>query len=405
MNARVPAADINLLNKVAFSYCPIINRERNVMATRLSVFPLLPGAQLQAAPLLESLGQVWPADGGRVSLNILSESLLQDLFNHKPTSNIILEIPAFMAEDAQNIELIKALRRNGNELWIKGRPIEEIPRELLPCFTQSIIDLSSDRRINENATEALKHQRSIAFVQTGIHSIAEMDGSFRRGAEAILGWPIDDAVKSDNGKAGQQSDMQVIIDLIRRVDNADPIDQLEKTLRRDPTLAFKLMRYINSPVFGLSVEITSFQHAVMMLGYKRLKRWLALLLVTSNRDVNMRPVTYAAIRRGMLMEELGRNVGDDDMRGEMFVCGVFSLLDRMMGEPFDKLLSNIPIPERVYDALVHQKGVYHPYIELVRTIEGSELQPIKDAAEALMTGMSEVNKALLIALGNAYKLQ
>ena len=77
-------------------------------------------------------------------------------------------------------------------------------------------------------------------------------------------------------------------------------------LKRDPTLAFRLMRYLNSPAFGLSVEINSFGHALMLLGYQRLKRWLALLLASASTDVNMKPVMYAAVRRGLLMEELVR---------------------------------------------------------------------------------------------------
>ena len=103
------------------------------------------------------------------------------------------------------------------------------------------------------------------------------------------------------------------------------------------------MRYINSPAFGLRVEISSFRHAIMMLGYKRLKRWLALLLATASKDVNLKPVMFAAVRRGMLMEELVRSSGDEEMRSEMFICGVFSLLDRMFQQPFSELFDNIPV--------------------------------------------------------------
>ena len=50
-----------------------------------------------AAQLLEAIAGVWPADGARVSLNIASESLLQDLLNAQPAANVMIEIPAFMA--------------------------------------------------------------------------------------------------------------------------------------------------------------------------------------------------------------------------------------------------------------------------------------------------------------------
>ena len=112
------------------------------------------------------------------------------------------------------------------------------------------------------------------------------------------------------------------MDLMQRLDREEPVGQLEAVLRRDPALGYRLMRYINSPAFGLSVEVTSFRHAIMLLGYQRLKRWLALLLAAGSRDASMKPVIYAAVRRGLLMEELGRDSGaDDERRGDVATSG------------------------------------------------------------------------------------
>src|SRR5678816_2468151 len=101
--------------------------------------------------------------------------------------------------------------------------------------------------------------RTIAHVQSGARTVAEMEGSFARGAHAVLGWPIDDAISATaarTGKASAQPDLQVVVELIHRVDNEDPIERLENTLKRDPSLAFKLLRYINSPAFGLRVAVS-----------------------------------------------------------------------------------------------------------------------------------------------------
>ena len=155
MNARVPvASSSSLLSRVALSYSPLIDRNRAVVATRLSVFPIVPGAPLNARELLEEVSDVWPADGGRVSLNVMSESLLHDLLVVQPTTNVMIEVPAFMACDPAYTQPILALHANGNTLLIKGRPLRELPRELLPCFEQSIIDLVDDRRMNESPEDA-----------------------------------------------------------------------------------------------------------------------------------------------------------------------------------------------------------------------------------------------------------
>lgn len=402
--------DSSIFGQVALSYAPMVDRNRAVSATRLTVFPLRPGEALDAAALLAAVATVWPEGGQQVSLNVLSESLLHDLIEAKPATNVIVEVPAFMAADEQHSEVIRALHDNGNTLLIKGRPLRELPRDVLPCFKYSIVDLADDRRIDESPEGAASMPRKIGFVQSGVRKLVEMEGSFGRGAVAVLGWPMDDAISYANAAAqsggGKQAapDLQVIVELIHRVDQAEPIDRLEQTLRRDPTLAFKLMRYINSPAFGLSVEISSFRHAIMLLGYNRLKRWLALLLATASKDANMKPVMFAAVRRGMLMEELVRSSSDEEMRNELFICGVFSLLDRIFRQPFSELLQSIPVPERVYQALADNRGPYQPYCDLVRAVEGDELDAIREACDALIMDPAGINRALLTALGHAAQL-
>ncbi|WP_428420077.1 EAL and HDOD domain-containing protein [Methylibium sp.] len=398
----------SILGQVALSYSPMIDRQRTVSATRLTVFPLQPGAELDAAGLLEEVAAVWPAGGGQVSLNVLSENLLGALLQAQPSPNVMIEIPAFMACDETHTEAIRALHARGSVLLVKGRPLRELPREVLPCFRYSIVDLADDRRVGETVPAA-GVVRSIGFVQSGVNTIADMEGSFSRGAVAVLGWPMDDAIAHSSVGKGKDPkavtpDLQVMVELIHRVDQHEPIEKLEATLRRDPALAFKLMRYINSPAFGLSVEISSFRHAIMMLGYNRLKRWLALLLATGSKDANLKPVMFAAVRRGMLMEELARNLGDEEMRNELFICGVFSLLDRMFKQPFSELLSTIPVPERVYQALADASGPYAPYCALVRAVEGNALDAIREACDGLLMDPAEINRGLMRALAKAAQL-
>ncbi|MBI5924425.1 MAG: HDOD domain-containing protein [Aquabacterium sp.] len=399
--------DHPILSQTALAYCPVIDRNRSVIATRLSVFPLNPNAQLDPRSLLDALAEAWPTGGPQLWLNVANESLLRDLIVAQPGTHIVVEVPAFMACDTTNAEPLCTLHANGSMMLLKGRPLQELPREVLACFKYAIVDFEEDRRIDQAtggagvAPEGIP--RHIGHVQAGVSNVPDMETSFRRGASAVLGWPIDDVIKAGNKPADQPA-LQVIVMLIDQVHKQDDIEDLEATLKRDPPLAYKLMRYINSPAFGLSVEISSFRHAIMILGYQRLKRWLALLLATASKDPNMKPVMYAAVRRGLLMEELARISGDDEMRNELFICGVFSLLDRMFQLPFNELLKTIPVPERVYQALADNTGPYEPYFRLVQAIEGSSVYDIKDAAEALMMSFGDINSAVIKAMANASQL-
>ena len=403
-----------VLGQVVLGYCPFVDRQRAVTALRLTVFPERPSATPDAAALFAALEEVWPAapaaDGAKpaarpapaVSLNIAGEAMLAATLSAAPGPHMMVEVPAFMAGDAQQLAALQALRARGNVLVIKGRPLQPLTPEVLGLFTHSLVDMAEDRRAGAPAPSGVT--RNITCIQTGARTSADYELAFTRGAIAVAGWPWEDAPPRPSGRSAVPADITTVMDLINGVDREEPVPKLEAVLRRDPTLAFRLMRYLNSPAFGLSVEINSFGHALMMLGYQRLKRWLALLLASSAKGANARPVMFAAVRRGLLMEEFGRQQDDPEVRGEMFICGVFSLLDRLLQQPFKELLPSVPVPERVAQALRGAGGPYAPFLELVEAIEQGTLFDIRERSEALLMSPAVVNRAVLTALRSARQL-
>jgi EAL and modified HD-GYP domain-containing signal transduction protein len=101
------------------------------------------------------------------------------------------------------------------------------------------------------------------------------------------------------------------------------------------------------------------------------------------------------------MEELGRPSGDEALHNELFICGVFSLLDRMIGQPFDKLLKTIPVQASVHQALVEESGPCAPFLALAVAVEQESLYDIRSTSESLLLSAGDVNRALVKALVNA----
>jgi EAL and modified HD-GYP domain-containing signal transduction protein len=418
-----------VLSQVALGYSPMIDRQRAVVATRLTIFPSRPDAAPDPVALLAALQEVWPpvaagqplkltprpldpvavsqrsASAGSaatpVSLNIAGEALLRAVLQACPPPHLMIEVPAFMAQDPAHAAVLRDLHGAGSVLLIKGRPLTPLTPALLSCFAHSIVEVGDDRRGNVPPAPGV---RQVTTVQAGARTSAEIDQAFQRGAVAVLGWPLDDPAPRPTGRSAVPQDVKVVLDLINGVEREEPVARLEAVLRRDPALAFRLLRYLNSPAFGLSVEINSFSHAIMMLGYQRLKRWLGLLLASSSKGSGARPLMFAAVRRGLLMEELGRHHGDPEMQGEMFICGVFSLLDRLLQQPFAELLRNVPVPERVQQALRGGGGPYEPYLELLRAIEQDALFDIRECGDRMLLSAGEINHAVLVALQAARQL-
>ncbi|RTL24023.1 MAG: HDOD domain-containing protein [Burkholderiales bacterium] len=394
MSDSTPAAlDHALLPGVALGYAPVIDRQHAIAGTRLTLIPLRADAPVDHAELLGALAAVWP--GGGELLNPQGEALLTALISQPPAQPTQIEVPAFIAADPAHAAALAALKAAGHSGVLKGQPQSPLPAEVAAVFKQIVLEPGQ-------AAGA-----SVAAMHAGVRGAAAVETSFKSGATAVIGWPMDGPYEAAPGatKSDIPTDQQVIVELMSRVDQGEDVERLEQTLKRDPSLAFKLLRYLNSAAFGLPVEVSSFRHAIMLLGYARMKRWLALLLTTASKDHSMRPIMYGALRRGLLMEEFAQGMSDREQRDEMFICGLFSLLDHMLKQPFEKLLQSIPVPERVRQALVEGSGPYQPYLDLVRAVEAESVFDYRECAEALMLGAGEINACVLRALHKAAQLE
>jgi EAL and modified HD-GYP domain-containing signal transduction protein len=194
-----------------------------------------------------------------------------------------------------------------------------------------------------------------------------------------------------------------LIDLVRS--NAD-VTEIEDVLKKDPTLSFTLLKYINSSGFGLNCAITSFRHAVMMLGLQKLFRWAALLLTATRPGGAPPAVGGTAVVRGRLMELLAaeaRTLSAEEC-DSAFVVGVFSLLDAMLGIPMQDAMHAISLPPAVVEVLLHRTGVYAPLLELTMACESGNEEVFARVATELKLSNRQVNWAHLQALAWAETL-
>lgn len=195
-----------------------------------------------------------------------------------------------------------------------------------------------------------------------------------------------------------------IIQLINLVRKQAETSEIEELLKKDPTLSFNLLRFINSSGFGLSCEVTSFRHAVMILGLKKLFRWAALLMTTSTANGSPPAVGQTAVVRGRLMELLAAEMLPPEECDNAFVVGVFSLLDTMLSMPLEKALESVALPQPVTDALLHNTGVFAPFLDLTRACESGDDALFAKKAEELHLSNHQVNWAHLQALAWAESL-
>jgi EAL and modified HD-GYP domain-containing signal transduction protein len=376
--------DIDLLGNVALQHSALIDRDHNLLAVRLAWRPRAGERAPGVAALLSTLSASPSGPSATLLLPVQDASCLEAFRRQDRPERFWIEFPAELAAEPLACEAMLDLHAAGAQLISRGRVAAASP---LTSRVALCIAEEGDLRVQE-----------------GMQSLPDLDRAFAGGAAAVLGWPVQGSLCPTDQGIEQEAALQVLIDLIQHIDNEDQVDKLEALLARSPTLSFRLLGYLNSAACGLRSEMTSVRHAIMMLGFRKLRQWVALLLASAVETPRTRPLMQASVRRALLMQELSLRLGSGEGHGDMFICGVFSLLDKMMGKPMAELLRNVPLPEAVSQCLTAGGGPLKPYLDLACGIESALPFDLDAACEATATTPAEVNLAVLVALHRAGEL-
>ena len=186
-----------------------------------------------------------------------------------------------------------------------------------------------------------------------------------------------------------------LLNMIRR--NAD-LPEIEAALKSDVALSVRLLRYINSAGFMQSQPLRSVRHALTALGYRQLYRWLSLLLLTSDEKCRNPALARTALLRGRLTELLGRECLEGHERDNLFIVGLFSLIDAILDIPMSRVLETLSLPEGFSDALLARSGIYGPFLALAEACEGGDGDRISQLATQTGLSARQINEAHLAAM-------
>ncbi|RYY59509.1 MAG: HDOD domain-containing protein, partial [Comamonadaceae bacterium] len=216
----------------------------------------------------------------------------------------------------------------------------------------------------------------------------------QQGAWAIAGWPVEDAVHRHAGQPLPPG-RRAVVQIMNALDNEPSLEQIEQLLAEEPTLAYRLLLYLNSAGLGLRSGIASLRHGFMMLGYRSLSAWLAEQLPHATDDTALRPVNAAMVLRGRLMEHLMDAGIEDDLRREVYLCGLFAQLDLVLDEPVRTSLARIPLSDRIVSAIVSRSGPYAPSLQAALALESDDPTALRSLRETYGLAAEDVNRALL----------
>lgn len=143
------------------------------------------------------------------------------------------------------------------------------------------------------------------------------------------------------------------------------------TLAKDVLLSYRLLRYVNAPGMGLGRTVDSIEHAVAIMGDTAFKRWAMMALVASlDASAKGEELAYLSLQRGSFLEKLSQRTASSPLPPKsMFLLGLFSLLDAMMGQPMSELTPTMPMDPRIKAALCGETNSLSQWLELLKCMD------------------------------------
>lgn len=190
-----------------------------------------------------------------------------------------------------------------------------------------------------------------------------------------------------------------ICDMLNRLHAGAELTVIGEQLRLSPELSYRLLRYINSAGVGLLVRIASVQRGLVILGRDKVYRWLTVLLFSSGQGKSLdNALLEQALVRARIMETLGDSRFNRVQIDELFIVGIFSLLDMLLKMPMSVALEPLKLPDVVQRALLDDGGEYAPYLTLAIASEKGDSATLKQVGEQLGISVAAINAAQLESL-------
>ena len=335
-------------------------------------------------------------EGSRILINFPEQLLLDDVGFALP-KNCIIEILEDVRPTKEALAAVRRLKDAGYTIAVDDFFGQEELRpfiELAEIVKIDILALNSDpKRVIETVRSlpvkditllAEKVEDNIIFRGLKNMGFSLFQGFFFSKPEIIPGKKL---------SSNELTKLQLLSELSK--EDFDPA-RLAEILQSDPNLTYRLFRYINSVNFGLRTNVTSLKRAIDMMGMLQTKHWLRTAVLA---DINPSPkageLAYLAVHRAKFLESICSHSGEGACSPDlMFITGLFSLLDAMLGLQMEEILGKLPLDETVIEGLTRD-GATQDLLDLIRSYERGDWLEISEHLRKM--GLSTLQTDMIYA--------
>lgn len=325
-------------------------------------------------------------------INFHADTLIKNFPSFLDPKKVIIEIVEDVPISDELFETCQSLRNKGFKFalddhdfdpkWDRFFPIVDIVKVDVLDF--SILEISRYIRRLENFNITLlaeKVESFESFEKLKMLGFTLFQGYFFAKPEMIK------QKKANTGK-------QALLELIQHASVKEMnFTQISETFSKDPGLTYKLLRFINSPVYGQNQKITSLKHALAFIGELELKKFISLLALSDLSSEKCNELLKFSLVRAKFCEIISDKLEDDNNPPKAFLTGILSLIDGILDQQIDTVFDIIPVHQDIKDALLNKNNYLKHYLTLAKLTEQGEWRKSSIIAMKLNLKPNDIGEA------------
>ncbi|MFZ0393215.1 MAG: HDOD domain-containing protein [Terracidiphilus sp.] len=282
-------------------------------------------------------------------INCTADTLLGEFIQIMPPLLTVLEILESVEVTEEIVKACDGLRRKGYRIALDDF---EYRRSLNP-----LIRIASFLKVDFLATSTSTRSKLISalpefkgtFLAEKIETFAEYEKARQEGFTLVQGYYFCKPILIRKGAV--PANRHVHLRLLRLMQE-DPLNirEIGEIVKSEPSLAYRLLRFVNSAVCAISQEVTSITTALLVVGDDLFRR-MATLAIAVELNVGPSPeILRMALVRARFCEVSAPHCKLNST--EQYLLGLFSLLDGMLQMPMEEALAPLSLAAPIRDALL-----------------------------------------------------
>ncbi len=318
-------------------------------------------------------------------VNVSRGALLNGYHRILPPGRTVIELLESITADPEVVAACRQMKADGYQLALDDFTNSPEVRPLLEFADIVKVDFRQSTHACEARFVRELRQHGVKLLAEKIETRDEQRRAAEAGYDYFQGYYYckPEMIQAQDVPPSKLNQLRFLAEV-----NRDDIsfEKLEDIFRQDVGLTMRLLRYLNSAAFGWRHEVPTLGHALSLMGAQPLRKWATMMGLLQLNDGGPPELAVTALARARFAEHIGPAAGVEKQDNELFLTGMLSVVDAMVGRPAREVLSQMAVHPSVTSAVVEGGNELGSVLRMVTAYERGDWKSVED--DPSVRGMS-----------------